>query len=201
MKPISAITEEDFSFKKNHIRNNKTIFSNKLGHIIFTVFIGFCMFSIYSFHNKTMRDIDVTLNQEANSIQGIHQLKEDSIKLISDLSFNENNINQVAYNLEKNPLMSYQGYESIVKFLSEKKKLHKNIAFLVDTLTIPSLRNISFNANTNEEFATISIPINEVSNDISNKKLINIVYTISLEYKLVNHKYVLNNIYETSPKF
>lgn len=200
MKTVSTITEEDFSFRKNQQLPKKPMFSNLVASVILTIIASCLFYSIISSYNEAISKIETTLSKEATSIQGIHKLKEDSIQLISQLSFEDGNIEKTLYNLEKNPLMSYEGYKSLVKFLAEKKQYSK-VQFLAGTTVLPSLKSINYNAKTKEETAIISLPIHEIITDLNSTQTSNIVYTISLEYKLVNYKYVLVNIYETSPKF
>lgn len=182
-------SEDLFSFTKK-IKKDSIITKNKKILIITTSVL--LIFSVFNNIPKT----NLIKNSSYNTIQSHHELKTKSTQLISNINFNYDNYKSKFNELESNPLMTYQGYNSIIKNLIENDNIKKNHSFYYQPLEkeYPSVQNASYIDG--KQNISIIYPINKVSIDLKSTNKIVEQGSILLTYELINQKYQIINFIE-----
>lgn len=188
MKPDLINNEDMFSLKKNttdiqkNIKKQADIY-NKTIITLLTFLLGMTFYLNDNYRLLETKNISI---DNANSLQNIHQVKEDAAKLISEFSFTQSNFSEKLYNLEKNPLLNFDGHNAIINFISQKLYSNEQIDFHVNKSKPPYMTNSSIIAGV-QRFV-ISVAITETVKDKISS------YNLYLEFELIGNKYQLINI-------
>lgn len=185
----TLIEKEDFCFRKNKTSNdNKTVKQVVRYSLLFLLVLG----ATYNIHNTIQHSYASSSSQQI-TLQDLHTIKELSTNLVSQLSFSDKNANTVLYQLEVNPAMNLQAYQSVSEFFIKKRKNNTKFEFspIKDS---PSLyTETSFIQGKKSD--TITVPVIQTETDLTTNNTVKSYSLINFTYEVINNKYVLKNIY------